>query len=249
MTAPINASQSNPVLNTPNAQSPLSTESTNPSTEASQNAVEAAVVDKLKNNKNQAQLAEDLQEQAQLFKKLLAEGGVVPEAMRAAIANTPQGVPLNTLGVPTQMLHTMAGITLSGVELSAMSTDTRIQNIVDNVAKAILVSDVSLQKSANVTQEVLVVLKPEVLPGSQVSISRQSGELQVVFQTNVKDSALFLNQNQSLLQNTLVGRLGETVQVRVQEVYSNAMNQSSQGGQNEGRSRGHYIAQEDAETG
>lgn len=214
-------------------------------------AVESTVPNKIKTDKYQVIAGDDLETQAALFQKLLSEGGAIPEDLRKAIADG--SVLTGIQGVPTQLLNTMTGVSLEGIGRTPIADTSshvsRIDQIAESVAKAILVSDVSSQRAVANSQEVLIVLKPEVLPGAQVNITRKEGALEIVFQTNVKDSALFLNQNQTFLQNTLATRLAEPTQVRIQEVDTNAMNYQSQAGQNDGRSRGYYMPQpEDLEN-
>ncbi len=138
------------------------------------------------------------------------------------------------------ILQNMMGPTLQGLEAKPVAPESRIASMVDTVAQTIMVSNPQLSGNK---EQVLIVLKPDVLPGAQVMLSRENGALQVVFQVSVKDSANFLAQNQAALQNFLVGRLDEPVHVRVQEVTTTA--QGSQSGDNEGRSRGEYIPEDD----
>ncbi len=118
---------------------------------------------------------------------------------------------------------------------ASLSSEHRIASMVDTVAQRILVSNPDLSGK----QEVMLVLKPDVLAGAQVKLSRDDAGLQVVFQTNVKDSANFLFQNQTALQNFLGSRLDGPVHVKVEEVYTTA--QQADSGQNEGQSKGQYI--------
>ena len=138
------------------------------------------------------------------------------------------------------ILQNMLGPTLQGLEAKPVASESRIASMVDTVAQTIMVSNPKLSGNK---EQVLIVLKPDVLPGAQVMLSRDNGALQVVFQASVKDSANFLAQNQTALQNFLVGRLDEPVHVRVQEVKTTA--QGSESGDNEGRSRGQYIPDEE----
>ncbi len=92
----------------------------------------------------------------------------------------------------------------------------------------ILVSNAAL----NNNQEVRVTFNQNVLPGTEVSISRQGNALNVTFVSTVDTSFTFLNTNQAGLRDHLVQRLS------LNEVNINVRSSASNDGMpNDGRSR------------
>ena len=116
--------------------------------------------------------------------------------------------------------------------LQAPKEQAPLAKTIDAVASQILVSHPDLNAGKS---EVLIAIRQDVLDGAQVRVSRQEGQLQVVFESNVKDTANFLAQNQNVLATTLSERLNEPVNLKVNEVFTTVHQASPE--QNEGRSR------------
>ena len=108
------------------------------------------------------------------------------------------------------------------------SVQARIIEIGNLVAERILVTAPEL----NQKQEVMILLKENVLPGTQVRITRgEGGTLQLVFDVRGQDASNLIHQNVGALKDTLQNKLGESVNVSVKT--------EGQGREeNEGRSRG-----------
>ena len=108
------------------------------------------------------------------------------------------------------------------------SVQARIIEIGNLVAERILVTAPEL----NQKQEVMILLKENVLPGTQVRITRgEGGTLQLVFDVRGQDASNLIHQNMGALKDTLQNKLGESVNVSVKT--------EGQGREeNEGRSRG-----------
>lgn len=111
------------------------------------------------------------------------------------------------------------------------STETRVAALAEQVAERILVSDPSQAGQ----REVRVLLKDDVLPQTEVRISRQDGEVRIEFVTQSSDSYALLAEHQSDLQSRLSQRLDQQpVTVALTHSGSDA---SREQGQPDGRSR------------
>lgn len=117
--------------------------------------------------------------------------------------------------------------------------DAKLTTLVEKIVAQIHVMD---PKSISDKPAVLISFNDSVLQASQVLLSRTNGVLQVAFQTSAFDSVQFLNQNQANLQQTLANRLNEPVAVTVNGTMTGTSAQ-----QNEGRSKGQYIPEPEAQ--
>ena len=108
--------------------------------------------------------------------------------------------------------------------------------------------DAALQKLADQIQvsakdaingaEVRITLKDSVLPGTEIRIQRQGGELTVVMNTSSAEAGNFLAQHEASLQKMLAERFSnDRVQVNIN--MSGSDNQDS-----DGRSRNQYVAED-----
>ncbi len=102
-----------------------------------------------------------------------------------------------------------------------------IQTVARQIADRVLVSDPALTGGA---QEVRIMIKDSVLPGTEVRITRQGGELRVALTTVSPDSYALLNEHRNALQDRLTSRLTD-YQVRVEVSYND------RNGDQQGRSR------------
>ena len=97
---------------------------------------------------------------------------------------------------------------------------------------------VSAKNSVN-GAEIRLTLKDNILPGTEIRISRAEGALTVVVNTSSAESANFLAQHEASLQKTLAEKFaGEKVQVNIN--MSGGDNQDT-----DGRSRNEYVAEDD----
>lgn len=108
--------------------------------------------------------------------------------------------------------------------------------------------DAALQKLADQIQvsskdaingaEIRITLKDSVLPGTEIRIQRQGGELTVVMNTSSAEAGNFLAQHEASLQKMLAERFSnDKVQVNIN--MSGGDNQDS-----DGRSRNQYVAED-----
>ncbi len=127
-----------------------------------------------------------------------------------------------------------------------IKADTQLREIQQiNSVKEV---DAALQKLADQIQvsskdaingaEVRITLKDSVLPGTEIRIQRQGGELTVVMNTSSAEAGNFLAQHEASLQKMLAERFSnDKVQVNIN--MSGGDNQDS-----DGRSRNQYVAED-----
>jgi type III secretion system needle length determinant len=108
----------------------------------------------------------------------------------------------------------------------------QLSKAVEAVADRVLVSTPESGR-----QEVRIFLRDSVLPGTEVTITRHGGGVQIEFNTSSNTSHMLINQNKDGLENQLRQSLGEDVKV-------NLSFQDRE--QNEGRSRGEYVPQDES---
>ena len=114
----------------------------------------------------------------------------------------------------------------------------RINEIVRQIADRVLVSSPASETSP----EVRIQLKDSLMQGSDVRIFRDGGELKIVFVAHSQDAQNYIAQNKGQIEQALGNRLpDETVNVSI-ETQADAR---SSDGQNDGRSRQQYIAEDD----
>ena len=116
------------------------------------------------------------------------------------------------------------------------STQARVAQVGELVAERIFVTNPELSQK----QEVLIVLKQDVLPGTQIKLSREGDVLNIAFQARGEETANFISQNASQLRDLLQARLGETVNIAVKS-------EKEQQEENEGRSRNRRSVMEEME--
>jgi hypothetical protein len=183
-----------------------------------------------------------VEEDAAMFKKLLQEGnsqklslGELEKLLKMLQSQKGnESLIQAVLGQIQAQQGGLAGVAGAQSTASAGLSNSHLQNLVDKIASQIYVSKGELDGGKS---SVLITFKPDVLPQTQVLLSRSNGVLNVAFQSNLMDSTQLLTQNQTQLQQALNQRLQEPVAVTV----------NGQGGvaseQNEGRSRGQYFAE------
>ena len=139
-----------------------------------------------------------------------------------------QGVPQGPIGdAILAALNTPVAQELTAENAArTASTQARVVQIGELVAERIFVTNPELSQK----QEVLIVLKQEVLPGTQIKLSREGDVLNIAFQARGQETANFINQNVGQLRELLQGRLGEPVNIAVKS-------EQEQREENEGRSR------------
>lgn len=111
----------------------------------------------------------------------------------------------------------------SGMEDGAEQLNSTARNIVDRI----LISD----PQTSGKQEVRITLSNDVLPGTEIHMSREGDKLQVTLLTTDNNSFRFLNEQHNGLQNHLSQRLADKVTVEVN------FSQTADGGGQDGRSR------------
>ncbi len=104
---------------------------------------------------------------------------------------------------------------------------SNLSEIAREVAESILVSDASLNKN----QEVRIQLKESVLPGTEIHISWEGEQIRIELVSTSPDSFRQLENMQNDLGHYLQQKLEDKVEIHVQ------FNDTSSGGDNEGRSR------------
>lgn len=113
---------------------------------------------------------------------------------------------------------------------SVKEIDAALQKLADQI-------QVSAKDAVN-GAEVRITLKDSVLPGTEIRIQRQGGELTVVMNTSSAEAGNFLAQHEASLQKMLAERFSnDKVQVNIN--MSGGDNQDS-----DGRSRNQYVAED-----
>ena len=113
---------------------------------------------------------------------------------------------------------------------SVKEIDAALQKLADQI-------QVSAKDAVN-GAEVRITLKDSVLPGTEIRIQRQGGELTVVMNTSSAEAGNFLAQHEASLQKMLAERFSnDKVQVTIN--MSGGDNQDS-----DGRSRNQYVAED-----
>ena len=127
-------------------------------------------------------------------------------------------------------------------QIEAMKTETAaIQktNAADAADKINKIVDRVMVAEAGATKEVKVEFNKDFLPGTEVTIRKDGGKINVEFNTSSNDSFNFLSKGEQALAEGLKNKLGDNVSVDIQ----------MQGGENDqpkdGRSRNEFIADED----
>ena len=129
---------------------------------------------------------------------------------------------------------------------SQIKADAQLREI--QQASSVKEIDAALQKLADQIQvsakdavngaEVRISLKDSVLPGTEIRIQRQGGELTVTMNTSSAEAGNFLAQHEASLQKMLAERFSnDKVQVNIN--MSGGDNQDS-----DGRSRNQYVAED-----
>jgi type III secretion system needle length determinant len=197
--------------------------------------------------------------------KLLAKLGITPETLNSlsalkgedvarlsdlkemihrfsqttATTTAQQGVAQGTIGdTILAALNTPANQEASLDGARTASTQARVAQIGDLVAERILVTNPEL----NQKQEVLIILKQDVLPGTQIKLSREGDVLHIAFQVRSEDTSNFIHQNLGQLRDLLHTKLGETVNIAVKT-------EQQQREENEGRSRDRRSVIDEMEEG
>jgi type III secretion system needle length determinant len=114
------------------------------------------------------------------------------------------------------------------METQGVDRGAQLSELAGKIANRILVST---PNSAG-GQEVRITLNENILPGTEIVIKRDAGQVQIQFMVSNADSQQFLNDQRGNLQQLLHNKLGDGVQVEVRT------QQSGQGGDSgDGRSR------------
>ncbi len=122
---------------------------------------------------------------------------------------------------PAEPLAAAAAVSDAGAVVAEISA---------SVAERVLVSDPGA--GSHQQQEVRITLKDDVLPGTEVRVWREGGQVRVEFVTSSDSSASFLSREQASLQTTLHERLAVTdIAVNVTRAGG------AEGESNDGRSR------------
>ncbi len=154
---------------------------------------------------------------------------LIQQFSRSTATNTgQQGVPQGPIGdaILAALNSPVAPEVTAENVLRSASAEARVAQIGNLVAERILVTNPELGQK----QEVLIMLKQDVLPGTQIKLSREGDVLHIAFQARGEDTANFISQNSGQLKDLLQTRLGEAVNVAVKT-------DKEQREENEGRSR------------
>ncbi len=106
----------------------------------------------------------------------------------------------------------------------------RIEQLADRLAERILVSD----RSHTTDSEVRIQLRESVLPGTEITLRHDQGQLVVSFNVTQADTASLLMPQTDDLQRALTQKLNESVRI---EVNVSSQESGGQGSPGDGRSR------------
>lgn len=118
----------------------------------------------------------------------------------------------------------------------ALAGATDLRTIAEAVVERLLVSDGDTPGS----QEVRIQLKDSVLPGTEIRIRQERGNIVVEFVCANADSVRFLDGQRDGLANLLGSRLKDLVEVMV-----TTADDTAAGDRQDGRSRQQYVAADD----
>ena len=132
--------------------------------------------------------------------------------------------------------------------LNDTSTSTRIanaaavqqSNAADNVDKVNEIVNRIMVAEAQNTKEVKVSFNQDFLAGTEMTIRKEDGFINIEFNTVSADSFDFLNKGERALMQQLQNKLGDEVSVSINLQDSNSADQ-----QQDGRSRNEFVGEED----
>lgn len=153
-------------------------------------------------------------------------------------ANPMRGAGLEGLAPTAQAQAAAEAAAPEAVRSSAQD----IGRIAAQVADRIVAS----MPASGAQEEVRITLRESVLEGSDVRISREAGEIRIVFVAQTESAQRLLAENRAGFEQTLGERLGEErVQVTVEGPEAGDTSRSD----GEGRSRQQYVPQDDGPFG
>lgn len=129
---------------------------------------------------------------------------------------------------------TTAPANITTTETAAVQK-TDLSESVDKINKIV---DRIMLAEAGSTKEARISFNQDFMPGTEVMIRKEGGQLSVEFTTTSAESFDFLNKNEQLLMTQLQNKFGDAaVSVNMQE--------SQMEQQEDGRSRNEFVAEED----
>ena len=148
--------------------------------------------------------------------------------------NLMRGTGLEGLVSPEQRTPSVENAAPEAVRSSAQDAG----QVAGQVADRILVS----MPAPGASQEVRITLRESVLEGSDIRISREGGEIRIVFVAQTESAQRLLADHRGVFEQTLGERLGEErVHVAVEGPHSGDATR----GEGDGRSRQQYVPQDD----
>ena len=126
----------------------------------------------------------------------------------------------------------------SGAPEVVQSSAQEIRQVAGQIADRILVS----VPAPGASEEVRITLAESVLEGSDIRISREDGEVRIVFVAQTESAQRLLADNRGVFEQTLGERLGEE---RVHVAVEGPEGRDTTRGEGDGRSRQQYVPQDD----
>lgn len=169
----------------------------------------------------------DLDQAAEEFRQAMGQGGHSPHDAEGHADHHAGSNEEPSSGLPTPWSPLGAFGFTPAYSIAPREGAESLESIGGEIVDRLLVSDPSFSEK----QEVRMQLKESVLPGTEVRLTREGGEVRVTFVTTAQESASLLAGHRQNLQVLLEQKFpGERIFVEIRE-------EESEHGDNEGRSR------------